>query len=70
MARIHLGGTETTVSEEVGEVLARVVAARDGIRNTSGTILAPPGWVALTAADTGDPLYVQVEHLAYVREDD
>jgi hypothetical protein len=70
MARILLGGTETSVSEEVGEVLALVVQSKDGIRNTSGTILAPPGWVKLTAADTGDRIYVHAEHIALVREDD
>lgn len=70
MARILLSGTETSVSEEVDEVLGRIVAAKDGIRNATGTILAPPGWVLLTATDTGDPLYVQTEHIGYVREDD
>ena len=70
MARILLGGTETTVAEEVAEVLGRIVAAKDGIRNSGGAILAPPGWAVLTAADTGDELYVQTEHIAYVREDD
>lgn len=69
MARILLGGVETGVSEELDEVLGRIVAAKDGIRSASGTILAPPGWVALTSADTGDRLYVQIEHVEYVRED-
>jgi hypothetical protein len=70
MARIQVGGTETSVAEEMSEVLALVVQSKDGIRNTSGTILAPPGWVKLTAADSGDGLYVQAEHIGYVREDD
>jgi hypothetical protein len=70
MARILVGGTETSVAEEMSEVLALVVQSKDGIRNSSGTILAPAGWLKLTAADSGDGLYVQAEHIGYVREDD
>ena len=69
MARILLGGRETSVAEEVDDVLARIVASKDGIRNPGGIILAPPGWLALTAADTDDPIFVQTEHIGYVRED-
>jgi|HubBroStandDraft_1064217.scaffolds.fasta_scaffold1676309_1 hypothetical protein len=70
MARILVGGTETSVAEEMSDVLALVVQSKDGIRNTSGTILAPSGWLKLTAADSGDQMYVQAEHIGYVREDD
>lgn len=69
MAHILLGGRETGVSEEVDEVLRLIVSSRDGIRNTAGNILAPPGWVLLTSADTGDRLYVQADRIEYVRED-
>ncbi|HTU77697.1 MAG TPA: hypothetical protein VMF09_02940 [Solirubrobacteraceae bacterium] len=69
MARILLSGRETSVSEGVEEVLARIVASKDGIRNSSGNILAPPGWVTLTAGESGEQLYVQTEHIGYVRED-
>ncbi|HYB24307.1 MAG TPA: hypothetical protein VED41_10945 [Solirubrobacteraceae bacterium] len=69
MALILLGETETAVAEELDDVLALIVAAKDGIRNSSGNILAPPGWVLLTASDTGERIYVQAERIGYVRED-
>jgi hypothetical protein len=69
MARVLVGETEASVSEELDEVLARVVASKDGIRTSSGKITAPPGWLILTASDTGDPLYVQTAHIGYIRED-
>jgi hypothetical protein len=69
MARILLGGRETSVSEEVDDVLARIVASKDGIRNPGGIILAPTGWLRLTAADSGEHMFVQTEHIGYVRED-
>jgi hypothetical protein len=69
MARILLGGCETSVFERADEVLSRIVASRDGIRNRNDTLVAPPGWVLLTAGDTGDDLYVPTDHIAYVRED-
>jgi hypothetical protein len=68
MARILLGETEIEVSEDVEETLNRIVNARDGLRRGSGAIVAPPGWVILTAADSSE-IYVQVARIAYVRED-
>jgi hypothetical protein len=68
MARILLGETEIEVSEDVEETLNRIVNARDGLRRGSGAIVAPPGWVILTAADSSE-IYVQVARVAYVRED-
>jgi hypothetical protein len=68
MARILLGETEIEVREDVEETLKRIVDARDGLRRGSGAIVAPPGWVILTAADTSE-IYVQVARIGYVRED-
>jgi hypothetical protein len=68
MARILLDETEIEVSEDVEETLNRIVNARDGLRRGNGAIVAPPGWVTLTAVDTSE-LYVQVARIAYVRED-
>lgn len=68
MARILLGETEIEVSEDVEETLNRIVNARDGLRRGSGAIVAPPGWVILTAPDSSE-IYVQVARVAYVRED-
>jgi hypothetical protein len=48
--------------------LNRIVNARDGLRRGNGAIVAPPGWVILTATD-GSDIYVQVARIAYVRED-
>jgi hypothetical protein len=69
MARILVDEREIEVSEEVEDILTRVVNSRDGLRLASGTIVAPPGWVVLSAQDTGDAIYVQVAHIGYVRED-
>jgi hypothetical protein len=68
MARILLDETEIEVNEDVEEVLNKIVNARDGLRRGSGAIIAPPGWVILTAAG-GEEIYVQVARIAYVRED-
>jgi hypothetical protein len=68
MARILLDETEIEVSEEVEEILSRIVNSRDGLRRGSGAIVAPPGWVILTAPDSGE-IYVQVARIAYVRDD-
>ncbi len=68
MARILLDETEIEVSEEVGDILSRIVNSRDGLRLGSGAIVAPPGWVILTGLDTGK-IYVQVARIGYVRED-
>jgi len=43
MARILLGGRETSVFEGADEVLSRIVASRDGIRNRRDALVAPPG---------------------------
>ncbi len=69
MARILLDETEIEVAEDVEDVLGRIVNARDGLRRGSGAIIAPPGWVTLTASGTGEEMYVQVARIAYVRED-
>jgi hypothetical protein len=68
MARILLGGRETSVSEGVDEVLKRIVASRDGIRQGNGIIVAPPGWVMLTT-DAGDDIYIPTDQIGYIRED-
>jgi hypothetical protein len=68
MARILLDEIEIEVAEDVEETLGRIVNARDGLRRGDGAILAPPGWVILTAADTSE-IYVQVARIGYVRED-
>jgi hypothetical protein len=68
MARILLDEGEIDVAENVEETLSRIVNARDGLRRGNGSIVAPSGWVILTAADGGD-IYVQVARIGYVRED-
>jgi hypothetical protein len=68
MASILFDQAPITVSEDVDEVLGRVVNSRDGLRRGNGAILAPAGWIVLTEADTGEPLYVQVSRVGYVRE--
>ncbi|MGD1057387.1 MAG: hypothetical protein ABR992_08235 [Solirubrobacteraceae bacterium] len=68
MARILLDEAEIDVAEDVEETLKRIVDARDGLRRGNGAIVAPPGWVILTATD-GSDIYVQVARIAYVRED-
>jgi hypothetical protein len=68
MARILLDETEIDVSEDAEETLNRIVNSRDGLRRGSGAIVAPPGWVILTATD-GSEIYVQVARIAFVRED-
>lgn len=68
MASILFDQAPITVAEDVDEVLSRVVNSRDGLRHGNGTILAPAGWILLTEADTGEPLYVQVSRVGYVRE--
>jgi hypothetical protein len=69
MARILLDGTEIGVSEDLEDVLGRLVAAKDGIRRGDGTVTAPSGWMILTEAITGEQLFVQTIRLGYVRED-
>ena len=69
MARILFDGTTIEVSEDVEDVLNRIVNSRDGLRRGSGAILAPTGWVVLTALGAGDSMFVQVARIACVRED-
>jgi hypothetical protein len=66
MARILLDETEIDVSEDVEEILNRIVHSRDGLRRGSGAIVAPPGWLLVTAPHSGDPIYVQVARIGYV----
>jgi hypothetical protein len=68
VAHILLDETEIEVYEDAEGALNRIVNARDGLRHGNGAIVAPPGWVSLTAAD-GSDLYVQVSRISYVRED-
>jgi len=67
LVRVLLDEVELQVSEDIGEVLARIVNARDGLRHGSGSIIAPPGWVVLTG-DDGGPVYLQVANISYVRD--
>jgi hypothetical protein len=68
MARILFDEAPLDVSENVEEVLSRFVNSRDGLRRGNGTIIAPPGWVVLTTAETNEPVYIQVGRVGYVRE--
>lgn len=68
MARILFDEAPLDVSEDVDEVLSHFVNSRDGLRRGNGTIVAPPGWVVLTEAVTGEPVYIQVIRVGYVRE--
>ena len=69
MARILLDDMEIEVSEGAEDILNRIVNSRDGLRRGSGAILAPTGWVVLTALGAGDSMFVQVARIACVRED-
>lgn len=60
MARILFDQAQLDVTEDVEEVLNRVVNSRDGLRRGNGSIIAPAGWVVLTEADSDTPIYVQV----------
>jgi hypothetical protein len=68
MAFILFDQSPLDVSEDVEEVLSRVVNSRDGLRRDNGTILAPAGWIVLTEALTDGPIYVQVARVGYIRE--
>lgn len=68
MARILLDETEIEVAEDVEDILNRIVNSRDGLRRGSGAIVAPPGWVIVTALGSGDEIYLQVARIGYVRE--
>jgi hypothetical protein len=65
MARILLDETEIDVSEDVEDILSRIVNSKDGLRR-GGAIIAPPGWVMVTEPHSGDPIYVQVARIGYV----
>jgi len=69
MGRILLDNIEVDVAEDSEDILTRIVNSRDGLRLGSGAIVAPPGWVLLTASDTQSPIYVQVARIGFVRED-
>jgi hypothetical protein len=69
MASILFDQAALSVSEDVDEVLSRVVNSRDGLRRGNGSILAPAGWIVLTEVDSREPIYVQVSRVGYVRED-
>lgn len=69
MARISLDGIEVVVAEDLDVVLSRLVASRDGIRRGNGQIKAPPGWMVLTDAVSGEEIYVHTARLGYLRED-
>ena len=67
MARILLDGLEVEAAEDADEILARIVTARDGLRLGSGAIIAPSGWVSVTAPLTDDPIFIQVSRVGFVR---
>jgi hypothetical protein len=67
MPRILLDATEIDVYEDVEEVLNRIVNSRDGLRLGNGAIVAPAGWVSLTALGTDEPM--QVARIGYVHGD-
>jgi hypothetical protein len=69
MARILLDAVEIEVTEDVEGLMSKIVNSRDGLRRGSGAIIAPSGWVIVTAAGTGEEIYVQVGRIGYVRED-
>ena len=67
MGRILIDSKELEVSEDLEGILAQIVSSRDGVRLGSGVVVAPAGWVMLTAPETGDPIYVQVARIGWVR---
>jgi hypothetical protein len=69
MARILLDAVEIEVTEDVEALMSKIVNSRDGLRRGSGAIIAPSGWVIVTASGTGEEIYVQVGRIGYVRED-
>jgi hypothetical protein len=69
MGRILIDSKELEVSEDVEGILAHIASSKDGLRLSSGVIVAPPGWIMLTAPETGDPIYVQVARIGYVRKE-
>jgi hypothetical protein len=69
MGRLLIDHIEVDVAEDTEDILKRIVNSRDGLRHGSGAIVAPAGWVVLTAAENDSPIYVQVARIGYVRED-
>jgi hypothetical protein len=68
MAIVEVSRSEISVSESVEQILGRITNAKDGIRTSAGTIVAPPGWVLLSADGSEEPVYVQVSRIGYVAE--
>jgi hypothetical protein len=69
MGRILIDSKELEVSEDLETILAHIASSKDGVRLGSGVIVAPKGWIVLTAPETGEPIYVQVARIAYVRKE-
>ena len=69
MGRILIDAQEIEVAEDLATILANIVSSRDGVRLGSGVVVAPAGWVVLSAPETGDPIYIQVSRIGYVRKD-
>ncbi|MHB8242036.1 MAG: hypothetical protein ACYDHN_08600 [Solirubrobacteraceae bacterium] len=67
MTVMLVGDSEVDVSEEVDAVLMAMQAAKDGVRGANGKIIVPPGWLVLTDSDSGEPIYVQISRVGYVR---
>jgi|HubBroStandDraft_6_1064221.scaffolds.fasta_scaffold606782_2 hypothetical protein len=68
MARILLEATEIEVVEDVAHVLGKIVNARDGVREDGDRIVAPAGWIVVSALGTGTQLYLQVARISCVSE--
>lgn len=68
MARLLVDGTEVEVGEDVEDVLNRIVSARDGVRRGNGAIVAPPGWMLLSAPGIDEPIFIQVARIGCVRD--
>jgi hypothetical protein len=67
MAVVLVGGLEVDVYEPIDEVLNAMQAAKDGVRRANGEIVVPPGWLVLTAAESGEPIHIQISRVGYVR---
>jgi hypothetical protein len=53
----------------VEEILSRIVRSKDGLRHGHGAIVAPAGWLVVTAQGSDDEIYVQVARVGCVRDD-
>jgi hypothetical protein len=67
MTVMLVGDSEIDVSEQVDEVLMAMQAAKDGVRSANGKIVVPPGWLVLTASDSGEPVFIQISRVGYLR---